>query len=58
MQTNRHANYHEENRRTLVKAYGIRFVVEVRGQGGKFNILPTLLNIGSGLALLGVVTLC
>ncbi|KAK4019347.1 hypothetical protein OUZ56_001370 [Daphnia magna] len=52
----RYANYHEENRRTLIKAYGIRFVIEVRGQGGKFNILPTLLNIGSGLALLGVTT--
>nr|CAH0108652.1 unnamed protein product [Daphnia galeata] len=52
----RHANYHEENRRTLFKSYGIRFVIEVRGQGAKFNILPTMLNIGSGLALLGVTT--
>nr|CAH0101182.1 unnamed protein product [Daphnia galeata] len=52
----RHANYHEENRRTLFKSYGIRFVIEVRGQGAKFNILPTMLNIASGLALLGVTT--
>ena len=54
-ETHRYANNHEENRRTLIKAYGIRFIVEVRGKGGKFHILPTMLNIGSGLALLGLV---
>ena len=53
----RYSNYHEENRRTLFKAYGIRFIVEVRGEGRKFHILPTMLNIGSGLALLGLVIL-
>lgn len=53
----RYANNHEENRRTLYKAYGIRFIVEVRGKGGKFHILPTMLNIGSGLALLGLTTI-
>ncbi|XP_077015920.1 P2X purinoceptor 4 [Tamandua tetradactyla] len=42
--------------RTLVKAYGIRFDIIVFGKAGKFGIIPTLINIGSGLALLGVAT--
>ncbi|XP_038645121.1 P2X purinoceptor 4-like isoform X3 [Scyliorhinus canicula] len=43
--------------RTLFKAYGIRFEVEVFGHAGKFNIIPTMINIGSGLALLGMATI-
>ncbi|XP_051887846.1 P2X purinoceptor 4a isoform X2 [Pristis pectinata] len=43
--------------RTLYKAYGIRFIIKVFGQAGKFNIIPTMLNIGSGLALLGTATI-
>ncbi|XP_068010821.1 P2X purinoceptor 5 isoform X1 [Melanerpes formicivorus] len=39
--------------RTLMKAYGIRFDVMVNGKAGKFNIIPTIINIGSGLALMG-----
>nr|XP_032800969.1 P2X purinoceptor 4-like [Petromyzon marinus] len=42
--------------RALIKAYGVRFVVQVYGQGRKFNIIPTLMNVGSGIALLGVAT--
>uniref|UniRef100_A0A4X2K1G2 ATP receptor n=1 Tax=Vombatus ursinus TaxID=29139 RepID=A0A4X2K1G2_VOMUR len=42
--------------RTLIKAYGIRFDVIIFGKAGKFNIIPTMINIGSGLALLGVAT--
>ncbi|XP_014450263.1 P2X purinoceptor 4 isoform X2 [Alligator mississippiensis] len=42
--------------RTLIKAYGIRFDVIVFGKAGKFDIIPTMINIGSGLALLGVAT--
>ncbi|XP_066544813.1 P2X purinoceptor 4b isoform X1 [Amia ocellicauda] len=42
--------------RTLIKAYGIRFDVMVFGRAGKFNIIPTLINVGSGLALLGLAT--
>ena len=30
----RHALYHEENRRTLVKAYGLKFLVVVDGRSG------------------------
>ncbi|XP_012634766.2 P2X purinoceptor 5 [Microcebus murinus] len=38
--------------RTLLKAYGIRFDVMVNGKAGKFNIIPTIINVGSGLALM------
>ncbi|KAM6163681.1 P2X purinoceptor 5 [Rhynchocyon petersi] len=39
--------------RTLIKAYGIRFDVMVNGKAGKFSIIPTLINVGSGVALMG-----
>ncbi|GAB6019846.1 hypothetical protein CHUAL_001386 [Chamberlinius hualienensis] len=50
-------SYYGDNNRTLYKAFGIRFMIEVRGRGGKFNIVPLLLNVGSGLALLGLSTI-
>ncbi|XP_057570235.1 P2X purinoceptor 5 isoform X2 [Hippopotamus amphibius kiboko] len=40
--------------RTLFKAYGIRFDVMVNGKAGKFSIIPTVINVGSGVALMGV----
>ncbi|XP_017570386.1 P2X purinoceptor 5 [Pygocentrus nattereri] len=43
----------ERTYRSLYKVYGIRFDIMVNGQAGKFNIIPTVVNIGSGLALLG-----
>ncbi|XP_058272022.1 P2X purinoceptor 4a isoform X2 [Hemibagrus wyckioides] len=48
-------NANDQEIRTLIKGYGIRFDVMVFGTAGKFNIIPTLLNIGAGLALLGLV---
>lgn len=39
--------------RDLYKLYGSRFVVLVTGTAGKFNVIPLLLNIGSGVGLLG-----
>ncbi|XP_064425012.1 P2X purinoceptor 5 [Latimeria chalumnae] len=53
----RFASYYQDangtDYRTLTKAYGIRFDIIVNGKAGKFNIVPTMINIGSGLALLG-----
>uniref|UniRef100_A0A8C3QF20 P2X purinoceptor n=1 Tax=Cyanoderma ruficeps TaxID=181631 RepID=A0A8C3QF20_9PASS len=51
----RHARYYRwpngSERRTLIKAFGIRFDVLVYGSAGKFGIVPTLINTGdSGLA--------
>lgn len=55
----RYARYYEKDgklHRTLFKAYGIHFDVMVYGQGGKFSVVPLFVNIGSGLALLGIAT--
>uniref|UniRef100_A0A2K6EM76 P2X purinoceptor n=1 Tax=Propithecus coquereli TaxID=379532 RepID=A0A2K6EM76_PROCO len=56
----RFAKYYNDfagnEQRTLIKAYGIRFDIIVFGKAGKFDIIPTMINIGSGLALLGVAT--
>ncbi|KAK3508825.1 hypothetical protein QTP70_009607 [Hemibagrus guttatus] len=59
----RFAHYYRDadgsNYRSLFKVYGIRFDILVNGQAGKFSIIPTVVNIGSGLALMGVgVFLC
>ena len=43
--------------RLLHKAYGIRFLITVTGIAGKFNVVPTLLTVGSGLGLLSVATI-
>jgi len=42
--------------RDLIKAFGIRFIIKVSGTAGKFNIIPLLLNIGSGIGLLAIVS--
>jgi len=55
----RYANYFVQDNvlhRTLIKAYGIRFMILVYGEGGKFSVIPLFLNLGSGLALLGIAT--
>ncbi|XP_028400560.1 P2X purinoceptor 4-like isoform X1 [Dendronephthya gigantea] len=55
----RFATYDVENDtqyRTLIKAYGIRFVIMVDAKAGKFDIIPLLRNLGAGLALLSVAT--
>ncbi|XP_056910738.1 P2X purinoceptor 5 isoform X2 [Takifugu flavidus] len=53
----RFARYYKDQNgqtyRTLYKVYGIRFDIMINGQAGKFSIVPTLIAIGSGLALLG-----
>ena len=41
----------------VFKTFGIRFVVNVHGTAGRFSVVPTLLNLGAGLALLSVSTL-
>ncbi|XP_021093793.1 P2X purinoceptor 5 isoform X2 [Heterocephalus glaber] len=42
--------------RNLMKAYGIRIDVIVNGKAGKFSIIPTIINVGSGVALMGADT--
>ncbi|KAG7235870.1 hypothetical protein INR49_002067 [Caranx melampygus] len=42
--------------RTLVKAYAIRFDVLVNGNAGKFNMIPTLINMVAAFTSVGVVS--
>uniref|UniRef100_A0A669C039 P2X purinoceptor n=2 Tax=Oreochromis TaxID=8139 RepID=A0A669C039_ORENI len=42
--------------RTLVKAYAIRFDVLVNGNAGKFNMIPTLINMVAAFTSVGVGT--
>lgn len=41
----------------MYKAYGLRFIIVVTGQAGKFDIIPLLLTVGSGLGLLSISSL-
>ncbi|KAJ0063634.1 hypothetical protein NL108_004481, partial [Boleophthalmus pectinirostris] len=53
----RHTRYFKhhtgEIHRSLFKVYGVRFNIMVHGKAGKFSIIPTAINVGSGLALMG-----
>ncbi|XP_021968650.2 P2X purinoceptor 4 isoform X2 [Folsomia candida] len=49
--------YHEENRRTLVKMYGIKFLIVVSGQGKKFDFLQLVLAFGANIALFDLAPL-
>ncbi|XP_054852386.1 P2X purinoceptor 6 [Eublepharis macularius] len=42
--------------RSLLKLYGIRFDISVHGQAGKFSIVPTAVNLGTGIAFLGAAS--
>ncbi|XP_074869932.1 P2X purinoceptor 1 [Carettochelys insculpta] len=56
----RYAKYYRENGtdyRTLYKVFGIRFDILVNGKAGKFDIIPTMTTIGSGIGIFGVASL-
>lgn len=40
--------------RELYKAYGLKFIINVSGQAGKFNIVPLMITIGAGLGLMSL----
>ncbi|KAK2525297.1 hypothetical protein Q9233_009008 [Columba guinea] len=56
----KHARYYRwqdgTERRTLTKAFGIRFDVLVYGNAGKFGIVPTLINTVAAFTSIGVGT--
>ncbi|XP_028564443.2 P2X purinoceptor 1 [Podarcis muralis] len=55
----RYAKYYRENGRdlrTLYKVFGIRFDILVNGKAGKFDIIPTMTTIGSGIGIFGVAS--
>ena len=39
--------------RRHVKAFGIRFIIVVNSKAGKFDFIPLLISVGSGIGLLG-----
>ncbi|XP_055353255.1 P2X purinoceptor 4-like isoform X2 [Paramacrobiotus metropolitanus] len=49
-------DYNGTTRRDLVKLWGIRFVFNVNGRAGKFSPVNFLLNLGSGIGLLGIAS--
>ncbi|XP_016058544.1 PREDICTED: P2X purinoceptor 7 [Miniopterus natalensis] len=55
----RYAKYYRENnveKRTLIKAFGIRFDILVFGTGGKFDVIMLIVYIGSTLSYFGLAT--
>ncbi|XP_037543513.1 P2X purinoceptor 1 isoform X2 [Nematolebias whitei] len=55
----RYAKHYMENnvpKRTLLKVFGIRFDIIVKSLARKFDIIPTLTAIGSGVGIFGVAT--
>lgn len=56
----RFADKFKENnltKRILTKAFGLRFIINVVGKAGKFNLIPLLLTVGSGLGLLTIAAI-
>ena len=51
----RHAKYHDENRRTLIKAYGMKFLINVNGKASKFDLTKTIIILITGMLYLTVV---
>ncbi|XP_034024817.1 P2X purinoceptor 5-like [Thalassophryne amazonica] len=53
----RHTRYYKnavgETYRSLFKVYGVVFNIMVHGKAGMFSIIPTVINLGAGLALMG-----
>uniref|UniRef100_A0A8D0ULJ6 P2X purinoceptor n=1 Tax=Sus scrofa TaxID=9823 RepID=A0A8D0ULJ6_PIG len=52
----RHFVENGTNHRHLFKVFGIRFDILVAGKAGKFDIIPTMTTIGSGIGIFGVVS--
>lgn len=40
--------------RVLYKAFGLRFIINVSGTAGRFDLVPLLLTIGAGLGLMSL----
>ena len=53
----RHALYHEEDRRTLIKAYGMKFLITISGNAGKFDMTKTVVITVTGLGLMGLANI-
>ena len=45
----RHARYYDDNRRTLIKAYGMKFYINIKGKGSKFDLTKTIIILITGI---------
>ena len=53
----RYGKFHQENRRTLTKAYGLKFILNASGWGGKFNLTNTIIILGNCYGVLCFVNM-
>jgi hypothetical protein len=53
----RSAMFYEENRRTLTKQYGLKFIVDITGQGKKFDFLRAVITVGASIGLFALAPL-
>ncbi|CAF0800314.1 unnamed protein product [Rotaria sp. Silwood1] len=51
-----HWKYQNRSYRTLTKAYGLRFIISISGQAGRFDIITLTLNVGSLIGILSLAT--
>jgi P2X purinoceptor 4 len=51
-----HWKMNNDSYRTLIKAFGLRLIVTVNGEAGRFDLLVLTLNIGSMVGVLGLAT--
>ncbi|OXA44474.1 P2X purinoceptor 4 [Folsomia candida] len=48
------ADYHEENRRTLTKVFGLKITILVSGDGNQFELLHFILSFGATIGIFSV----
>ena len=53
----RYGKFHQENRRTLTKAYGLKFILNASGWGGKFDLTNTIIILGNCYGVLCFVSM-
>ncbi|CAF4304206.1 unnamed protein product [Rotaria sp. Silwood2] len=51
-----HWKHNNQSFRTLTKAFGLRFIISVSGDAGRFDVITLSLNIGSLIGILGLAT--
>lgn len=51
----RYADYHEENRRTLRKVFGLQILIAAVGEGRKFEFFEAIISLGAMVGLFAVV---
>ena len=53
----KYGKFHQENRRTLTKAYGLKFILKTSGRGGRFDLTNAVIIIANFLGVLGIISM-